>query len=557
MPDNPFSALLNPDKTGTLTGFVGGLMGNPTASQAAGSATGTALQELAALKQGGLDNQQALLKFFQTPSGHDYFSNAGPDGLKQLAEGLQQMTPPAPVLNNVAPGGKLFATTPGGGTTQVGDNPQQFPNQVLGPQDMQFNGKGEKLAENTNVKGDVPSDVRSFTYFADLAKIPTAERQRLAQQKLDPTKTSVESEAIDQLAEKYGLDPRTQQALKAGTIKLVPMKNNQGQDTGAQVLIDISNPNGGAQIINPSNVPIPGRAGGTAMPGTTAETGAAVGVLPATQQPQPMSGSPGEVMAPVAPGPTGRSNQSSKTLGNKGFGTIDNMALGASPVSKVLGAATKITEAVSPSLIIDQGAQANDRQTLLDTLRSNLQAIGTIGGGLSSNKTLIEGYVKTFLDQDFFGASPHSQVSKLIRLSETADKNIADETARANDASQPHEVQKQAYETVAAWQRVKQSMPSYDTLLQQEKAIRDGTAGAPTIAGAGKALIDAGGKALTEGKKQATEVAREAGVGKSVDIDSINDPAALVAIDPRTLNIDQKRKLIYKLGKLKSGRGVQ
>ena len=86
MADNPFTSsyhsILDPGQSGTIMGTIGGLMGAPTASQAAGSATGQALQELSALRDQGLSPQQSLLKFFQTPTGHDFFVNAGPNGLK-------------------------------------------------------------------------------------------------------------------------------------------------------------------------------------------------------------------------------------------------------------------------------------------------------------------------------------------------------------------------------------------------------------------------------------------------------------------------------------------
>lgn len=524
---NPFANALRPD-TGGLPGFIGGMMGVPTTAQAQGGATGSALAAIANLRANGKTTQEAAMEFFKTPAGQDFFTNAGPDGLKNLQSGLTAMQPPAPTLNNVAPGGMLTSTDQNGNTRTVASNPQQFPNQVLGPQDQQRGGKGELLSENTNIKGDEPADVRSFKFFTQLGKVPKDEIQRFAALKADPTPNdpnSVKNQAIQRMLDNGWIDAPLAESLRAETIQVTPLTNDFGQQTGNITVYNKAFPEAGTRMLTPKDAGAASSAPIVA-PGTSPSTGGAAGVLP-----------------PVKP-------DKSATSGNPSFGSKDNMALGASPVSKVLGAATKLSETIDPRLIIEQGAQANDRQTLLDTLRSNLQSIGTIGGGMSSNKGLIEGYVRTYLDEGFLSASPHSQVQKLIRLHENATKNIEEESTRAKDKALPNEVRKQASETVAGWQRVLSSMPTYDTLVKQEDAIRKGTAGAPTIGGAAKTLLEGGAKALTEGKKQASDVA---GVAGKVDIDKINDPKELLAIDPRTLDRQGKIKYLRKIDSLKKG----
>lgn len=523
---NPFANALRPDKGG-LPGFVGGMMGVPTTDQAQGGATGSALAAIANLRASGKTTQEAAMEFFKTPAGQDFFTNAGPDGLKNLQSGLASMQPPTPTVSNVPQGGELYTTDQNGKTTKAAAN-TNFPPIKLGAQDQLYDRQGNKLAENENISGDEPADVRSFKYYTALAKLPREEIQRLAGLKADPTPNdpnSVKNLAIQRLQDNFGLDPRLADALRSDAIKVIPLKNGNGQDTGDVTVYDLSNPAAGAQLI-PNGGARANAATPQATPGTSPSTGAAAGVLP-----------------PVKP-------RVSSTEGNPAFATKDSMALGASPVSKALGIATKLSETVSPSLIIDQGAQANDRQTALDTLRSNLQAIGTIGGGMSSNKGLIEGYVHTYLDQGFF-SSPHSQVQKLIRLHENATKNIEEESTRAGDKSLPNEVRKQASETVAGWQRVLSSMPTYDTLIKQEDAIRKGTAGAPTVGGAAKTIVEGGARALTEGKKQASDVSKA--IPGGVDIDKINDPKELLAIDPRTLDRAGKIKYLRKIDALKRG----
>lgn len=557
MADNPFAgsynAILDPNQGGTIMGAIGGMLGAPTARQASGAATGRALQELSALKeQNGGNPQQALLKWFQTPSGQDYFTNAGPDGLKALVDGLQATQAPAPTLHNVAEGGQLYATNPGSADPRlVASNPKRYPNTTLGPQDKMFDANGQQLAENTNIKGDEPADIKSFKFFAQVNGTNAADLKRIAGLKLDPSsvdKTTVASQSIDEMVTAGRVSPELGQALKAGTIKVLPVKNEFGQDTGAISVYDMSNPSAGVQLLSPQAGSPPNA---KPAPGTNADSGAATGVLPAAKP------------APAAPqlGPDGKPIPQKTTAGNKAFGTKEDMALGAGPVSKVLGTATKLSEAIDPRLIIEQGAQANDRATMLGTLRSNLQSIGTIGGGLSSNKGLIEGYVKTYLDQGFFDSSPHSQVQKLIRLHEVATKNIEDETARYHDKNLPNEVKKQAAETVAGWQRVLGSMPTYDTLIKQEKDIREGKAGAPTVSGAANAIIGAGSKALTETKKQITDVQNaNPGLAGAPNIDTMSDQE-LLAVDPRTLpDRTSKIKLLRRLDTLSKGgakRGVK
>lgn len=552
MPDNPFNAFLDPSKQGTISGMIGGLMGNPTQSEAAGGATGQALQQLSALKDQGLNNQQALLKFFQTPQGHDYFTSAGPDGLKQLVDGLQATSAPSAVMNNIAPGGMLTATDPSTGKViNSTSNPQQFPNQVLGPQDIQVNGQGQKLAENPNQKsGDIPADVKSFTFFADLAKLPIAERQRLAALKADPTKggpDSVSGSAWDKLGTDFGLDPRTVQAGKAGALKVLPLKDQYGQDTGAVSIVDLSNPSGATvQLLNPANKGASPSI--TPAAGTNPSTGAATGVLPAAE---PVVGTDGTVSAP---GPA-KAGDIAKRNPNY-FGTKSSMFLASGPIATGLQGASAASEMINPKMIIPEGAQAADRQTQIDTLRSDLAAMGQIGGSMGVNKGVLEGYLK-LAPSGGLTESPHQAIQKAIRLSDHIQQEIE---AQSKVLSDPHvniEQKKGAQALIQGWQRVQRDLPTVDELSKMEEAIRNGTAGAPTISGAAKTIVNAGSKALTEVKKEAGTVAKDNGIGESVpNIDSISDPKQLLAIDPSKLDRAGKIKLLRKLDSLRKSNGA-
>lgn len=541
MGDNPFSAMMNggyssaldPGQGGTLMGFVGGMLGAPTAKQAAGDATGRALQELSALRDQGMTPQQSLLKWFQTPSGQDFFSTAGPDGLKQLTEGIQATMAPAPTIHNMAPGGKLAATDQTGATKIVAENPQQFPNQVLGPGDIQVNGQGQKLGENENVKGDEPADVKSFKFFTQLAKLPPSEIKRLAALKADPSPNdpnSVKNIAIDKMVKDgFITDPQLALALKADTITILPLKTEFGQDTGAITIYDKSNPSAGAQVINPGGRGPAATQGSpqNPLPGTTPGNGAGTGALP------PVPAEPA-----VKP----------KTIPEQNpnyFGSKQSMFLGSGAVAKSLGAASSISEQLNPKGIIPEGAQANDRQTQIDTLRSDLSAMGQLGGGIGVNKGVLEGYLK-LAPTGGLSESPHEAVQKAIRLHEHIQQEVQAEEEKSQNAKLPMEERKQSVARAEGWKRVLRDLPTYDELGKMEKAIREGTAGAPTIAGGVKTLIDSAGKVLTEGKKQVKEVQSVTGA-PSVDIDTINNPKELLAIDPRTLDRGNKIKYIRKL----------
>lgn len=534
--ENPFANALRPERGG-LPGFIGGMMGVRTTDQAQGSATGSALAAIANLRAGGKTSQQAAMEFFKTPEGQDFFANAGPDGLKNLASGLAQMQPPSPTMNNIAPGGMLTATDQNGKTSVAASNPQQFPNQVLGPQDQLRSGKGDLLGENPNVKGDVPADVRSFTFFSQLAGLPQAEIKRLAGIKADPLKggpNSVMTEAIDTLVKDHGLSLQLGEAMKAGQVKVLPLKNALGQDTGAATVIDLTTNPPSVQVLDPANNRLPAAATPNAgvLPGATSDTGAPAGVLPQT-------------MAET----TDKAGSIPKN-NPKYFGDKSTMFLASGPIAKGLAAASGMTEMVDPTKIIPGGAKASDRQQLINTLRSDLSAMGQMGEGWV-NKGILSGYLKLAPTGDIM-ESPHQAIQKAIRLSEHVQSEVEAQTDVYNDKTLPIEQRKKAQSLIQGWQRVQRDLPSPDEMSKMEKAIREGTAGAPTISGAIGEVVDTAGKALTSVKKEVGKTQTEQGLGTNQpNIDAMNTPQELLAVDPRSLNRENKIKYLRKIDALK------
>lgn len=544
--DNPFANALRPEKGG-LPGFIGGMMGVPTTQESQGSATGQALSELSVLRDQGLPPQQALIKFLQTPSGQDYFAHAGPDGMKQLTDGLAATQPPAPTMHNVAPGGQLYQQdNVSGKTSLVGNNPQTFAPTKLSPGEQAIDRQGNTLATNENPPPD-PADVQSFKFYAQFSGLPKAELQRLAGLKMDPTadKTSVESQAIDKLVSDYGLPTETGEKLKSGQLKIVPLKNEVGQDTGAVSLIDMTNPNGPTvQVINPGGKG-PAATTGTSIPGVTPAVPPVAGTSPTT-------GSATGTLPPVS---TDVSTPA-KTIPENNpayFGKKSSMFLGSGAIASGLAGASSVSEQINPKMIIPEGAQAADRQVMIDTLRSDLAAMGQLGGGIGVNKGVLEGYMKLAPTGSAM-ESPHQAIQKAIRLSEHIDQEITAEQQTYANAKLPIEDRKAAAARIQGWQRVQRDLPSNDELASMEKSIREGTAGAATVSGAVNTIAGAAGRALTEVKKQGSEVAKAQGIGDNqVDIDGISDPKALAAIDPRTLDRAGKIKYMRKVDQFTKG----
>lgn len=528
MPDNPFANAFNPDRGG-LTGFIGGLAGVPTQQQAAGGATANALQELSALKDQGMNNQQALLKWFQTPSGHDFFSTSGPEGLKSLTDGLAATQAPAPILQNVPQGSTLTSTDPQTGTTKT-----LFKN----PKDPSDN---------------IPADVKSFGAYAQIAGLPSAEIKRLALLKIDPSqadKSTAETQAIDELVKNYGLSSDMGEKLKAGVIKVMPIRNAVGEDTGAVTMFDMSSPNPTAQVIQPGQKPVVSNgapAAGPSAAGTTPETGAATGVLPPSNGPASNGASPtGGATPPMKASDIAKSNP-------KYFGSKADMFLASGVIPSALAGASNLGEQINPGMVVPEGAKAADRQDMIDTLRSDLASMGQLGGGIGVNKGVLEGYLK-LAPTGSPGESPHQAVQKAVRLSEhiqgevDADQQIIDNPRATN------EDKKAASARIQGWNRVQRDLPSPEELSKIEESIRNGTAGAPTAAGAIGTIMDAAGKGLTEVKKQAGQVQTKAqGDPNEPDFTSMS-ASDLTKVDPRSLSRPGKINYLRRIDALKSGK---
>lgn len=526
----PFNAMLDPEKSGTLTGFLGGIMGNPTREQAAGGAQGMAVQAITQMIQQGKSPQEATLAFFQTPQGQDFFANAGPDGVTRLASAIQSTQAPPPTMTTLSPGSMAIQTDPRSGK-EIGrfSNPQSFAPTIVKPGEQAIDRNGTKIAENTNP--DLTNEQKNFNFFVGISRLPPEEIRKLAAAQIDPNaknRDTAKEKAIDDMVERFGLDPRTAAALKAGTIMLKEITTEFGQGTGSFGIIDLTKPNEGFKIIKPlegSNPPVPG-SGLTDVQGTTPGTGSAAGALPAAK--------------------TG--GRVDLTKGNKNFGDKASMFLGAGAVSHILGAASNVSEQLNTGNIIPEGAQATDRQNLINNLRSSITAMGQMGEGISVNKGTVESYMK-LAPTGGFTETPYEAVQKGIRLYEKVTQEISAEQESLRNTGAPMEVRKAAAKRIEGWSRVLRDLPTQEQLLAMEKGLREGTAGAMDVASGVKSLTNAGGKFLTEAKRQAGDAAKTID-DATTDFSKMN-AEQLIAIDPRTLDRGQQIKYRRRIDQLK------
>jgi hypothetical protein len=547
--NNPFSGLFgsgggyNPmfdpkASGGTLTGFIGGLMGAPTQDQAQGSAVGKAVQSISELRAQGKTPQEAALTYFQTPEGQDFFAHSGPTGMKQLVDSLSA-TISTPTITTLAPGATAVQTDQSGKQIGQFNNPQTFAPTVLKPGEQAIDRTGKTIATSDQPLPDTDA-VRTFKSLTSIAKLPDAEIKKLAISTLDPTKQSVDSQAIDRLVTDYGLDVQTGEKLKAGVLKITPLTNEYGQQTGDSVLVDLSNPNSPlSTIIKPNRSATQPGVASKPLPGSTPETGAPAGVLPAAPA--------GGAAAPLA-NPTKASDN--KTY----FGSKADMFLGSGVVPNALGTMSNISEQLNPGAVIPEGARSNDRQNLINTLRNSIAAMGAMGEGLNVNKATLDSYMK-LAPTGKANETPHEGVQKAIRLHENVTQEIEAEEAKARDSGLPSETRKAAVKVAEGWKKVLRALPTMNELTKMEEDIREGRAGAPTLVEGGKAALEAGKKMLTETKKQAKEAGVDIDKPAAIDIDKINDPQELLAIDPFKLDKPNKIKLLRKLDQMQKGSG--
>lgn len=206
-----YNALLDPSRSGVF-GVLGGLMGNPTRQehqqQVVGSARAKGFQSLADAITAGVPPQKAILQFVETPEGQNFFATSS-DPAAELA---------------------------------------QFMNQTVGKPKEDYSLGNQRFSGATNeviaTGAEQPTEaVRTFNAMAQLANLSDEERTELARTKLltaqgDPTQ---EEAAWNRLIQQGKADRNTADLNLAGAIKIMPVKDLNGNVVGNQVVNTLDN----------------------------------------------------------------------------------------------------------------------------------------------------------------------------------------------------------------------------------------------------------------------------------------------------------------------------
>jgi hypothetical protein len=417
---NPFEAALSPDRQGTLGGFLGGVMGVPTGEQRSGAATGRALQELSQRAASGMSPQAAVMDYLKTPQGMQEFAS-NPNLLEQIKGWQGSITPSKPEITNASPGSRVYSTD-STGTKLVGEVP------TTGAQEF------SRLATIANLPPERLAEIAAIQLMPPEARITAAER------------------AIQRLKNENAVDSATADKLIAGALKVVPLKDKWGQDTGQQVVIDLTNPNN------------------TVVGGTV----------------QPPRGAPAGTPNPSGPGtdPKQKFDWTPKNTMFLGAGVVPNVASAAQGVAGQFGGDVK------------SGREAAQRQTFLTDVQQSLVTLRDGGAGLNIPKIVID---KALANSPNSGLSqdPATNVQKGIDLWNQANGEVeANEATIANPNVAPAERVK-ASQRAEAWKRVQRSLPSLAEMQQFQNALADGTIKPVGVGGVAKDVVGAG-KAATK-----------------------------------------------------------
>lgn len=470
-PGTPFSHLLNPEQPGTLMGFIGGLTGSPSKGQVAGDARGRALQMLSAEIQAGKTPQQALVNFLQRPEGVELFIR-DPDLMTTLQQLQKQATPPEPKMTVAGPGQNVYSTI-NGVTTKVGGAAPTVVQELLGLQEI------AKL------------DPADFQEMARLTMLP-AEARRTAQER-----------AVASLISAGKISQETGQKIIGGIIKVLPIKNQYGEETGQVSIIDIAS----------GNVIQPGKAN---QPGNDTST------IPDTAK-----------------------NHDGTIDPSKLFRGKATMFLGTGIAPIMVSTLSSILEQIDPKMILEPGAKAHSQRQDIRELHAALINLRDNASGLNIPKITIDTLIKLAPGLGAFD-TPHNSVISGIKLLDKVNEEVAANEASTRDPALPVEERKKAASRMTSWRRVQRALPSMPEMVAMEEAIRQGDAGALTLRGA---VEDSTGGA----RRGVNELRNPGGKGTPQPTNDFSkmSPEQLLAIDPKTLDANGRAAYRRRLEALK------
>ena len=196
MPErSPFERVFDPDYSGTASGFLGRMFGNPTSQERFGEVQSRAMSEFSnIMKNGNLSPQQGILELLRTPVGQEIFKSGDPNAIKSLSDMVQTVQPPAPTM--------------------------------VGPGQAAVDRSGKVLASQPT------QEVQNLKGFQEIAKLPQERLQEIAQIHMLP------SEDRKIFALKQILPNDLAVKLGTGVIEVKETKDFFGKPSGQFVVID-------------------------------------------------------------------------------------------------------------------------------------------------------------------------------------------------------------------------------------------------------------------------------------------------------------------------------
>lgn len=483
----PFERVFNPDYPGSLTGILGGLMGNKTTAERYGELQANALRKFSELNTAG-DPQRAFMELLKTPEGMAVFQSGDPNAMKQLGEAIKNMTPPTPTMSlagpnqtliGVGPGGKeqyrftapsgiQFTTTAPGQTTTAWQNGQQAGSvSVQGTPQSTVAGPGSMI-QTTDSKGNIinttrnpTADTQNFINMAQWANLPAERLAELAEYHLIPDQAR-QFDMLNKLEKSGVLSPQMAALLTTGMVEVKQLEDHWGKKTNSFALVNKAT--GQVTLLRGSDPNAP--ANTPRVPG--AEPGAA-----------PTQDNPAGIIDPKKTG---------MFLGTGVFPSTLHYLNQA--VETTFGTETGTTA----------GQLATERRRMIQDVDAAVTSVPAIAGRsnvvINSMRQLLPKLLNGALDSVNAGIQLHNISQREI---EAAERVIND-----NDPTVSPKLRSEESERLHSFRRVQRALPPLSDMQALKMALlKDGAANMPGMEGgevtaktAGKAIMELGGKAV-------------------------------------------------------------
>lgn len=407
---NPFNALLDPSRGG-LFGLLGRMSGAPTREEAffkqAGQEQQRGLSAIAARQQRGMSPQQAIVDFVSSPEGMDFFST--------------QQDPVGVIKNYLT-------------TTAAPAAPE---NLVVSPGQQVLSG-----ADPSQVIHSVPTmDVQNQVGMSELANLKPDEIEAMARAQMAKNAGLTGNDATQQEAATADLVKRglmsedTRSKLLGGVLQIQPIRDKFGDPAG-HVIIDLSNPQGGATFVGTSP-----QVGKPAKPG---DENYAPGITEGTRPDD--RGTAGSFLNPDDPG---------------------DIILGAGLTPVIEETAGGVLGGLIPGLAGEESAR---RRNALRQIKLDAQSIrgASEGRGFSADVKQIE----SIIDKMGVLSNPVQQGTALLQWHDYLDRRAQIASTQASNPNTTPEQRGKAEEDLNAIRVARGNLPPREALIKSMDAYK-------------------------------------------------------------------------------------